>query len=59
MTDKLSTLIGGRPHLQVAEEMSDRLREVIDDYAVQGVSLALAVGVLEIVKAELLMESLE
>ena len=59
MTAKLQTLTGGKPAVQTAEEMADRIREVIDDFAGLGVSLALAVGVLEIVKTELLMESME
>jgi len=57
MSEPFKLIIGsGQPMHDVAEEMAERVKEVIYDYAGR-VPLALAVGVLDIVRVELIKEA--
>lgn len=56
MNAPLIVFSGGIPGHEAAEEMADRIKDVIYDYAGK-VPLALAIGVLEIVKMEVMGEA--
>lgn len=49
---------GGAPASEVASEMAGRIKELLyDEYGQRDVSVALVIGVLEIVKQDLINES--
>lgn len=56
MVLKFCTATTNRPHTELAAEMCDRIKTVVYEYA-DRVPLALAVGVVEIVKMELMEDA--
>lgn len=56
MSDNPIALKTGRRPLDLSEEMSERIRDVIGDYTSMSVPLSMVVGVLEMVKLDLIRD---
>ena len=56
MTDNLRKIEGGKPHTEMSAELCDAITDAIDTFRDKGLSGALVIGALELVKYELMVE---
>ena len=58
MISDITSISGGQRPLDVTAEMADKIKELIYGYSDKNLPLAAVIGVLEIVKSEILDEAL-
>ena len=57
MSGKITSISGGQRTLDVTAEMGDKIKELLYSYSDRNLPLATVIGVLEIVKEEILEDA--